>query len=130
MDTPSNVAAYAALAALGYFVLSIRVIGARGRIGVGLGDGGDESLTRRIRAHANFAEYVPITLVLAALAEAGGAPEWSIHAIGLSLLAGRASHAAAFSRTPEPPIGRVVGMALTFGALLFGAAACLYVAFG
>lgn len=130
MDAPIITAGYAAMAALGYFALSIRVIGARGRVGVGLGDGGDAVLMRRIRAHANFAEYAPITLVLTALAESNGAPNWSIHAIGVCLLAGRAMHAAAVSRTPEPPVGRVAGMALTFGALLLGAAACLYAAFG
>lgn len=38
------------------------------------GDRGKEPLSRIIRAHDSFAEYVPLILLLAALLEAGGTP--------------------------------------------------------
>ena len=31
---------------------------------IGLGDGGDAELLRRIRVHANFIEYVPTVLIV------------------------------------------------------------------
>ena len=41
---------------------------------IGLGDGGDVALARKIRAHANFIEFVPIALLLLALLELSGLP--------------------------------------------------------
>ncbi len=60
---------YAALLAVLFLVLSFRVIGVRRGQRVEIGDGGDKELLRRMRVHANFAEYVPLALVLLALAE-------------------------------------------------------------
>ena len=51
---------YAALAAVILIVLSLRVIGARRSHRVAIGDGADEDLARRIRAHGNFTEYTPL----------------------------------------------------------------------
>jgi uncharacterized membrane protein YecN with MAPEG domain len=54
---------YAGLLAIVFVLLSARVI--LGRFGPGnpsLGDGGNLDMLRRIRGHANFAEYVPLTL--------------------------------------------------------------------
>ena len=65
---------YAALAAVILIVLALRVIGARRSRRVAIGDGADEDLARRIRAHGNFAEYTPLALVLILLLELGRAP--------------------------------------------------------
>ena len=114
---------YAALLTALYLALSAHVI--RGRIGgrVSLGDGGDEGLRARVRAHGNFAEYVPLALILMMLAE-GRVPALVIHAAGLTLLAGRICHAAVILR--HAPFGlRTAGMALTFASLAIGAVACL-----
>ena len=51
--------------------------------------GGDPLMLRRIRGHANFAEYTPLALVLITLLELAGEPRWELHALGASLLAGR-----------------------------------------
>ena len=51
---------YAGLLAIWFLVLSARVV--QGRAGPGspsLGDGGNPAMLRRIRGHANLAEYVP-----------------------------------------------------------------------
>ncbi len=84
---------YAGLIALVFVFLSFRVIGLRRRVGIGLGDGGDLSLMRRQRVHGNFAEYVPLVIVLMALAELQGQSLWKIHLIGICLIGGRLLHA-------------------------------------
>ena len=112
---------YAGLATLFYVFLSVRVIGGRRRARVGLGDGGNRLLQRRLRAHGNFAEYCPLGLVLMALAELQGAPAWTLHLIGAALIAGRLVHAYGVSKEPEPIRLRVIGMVLTFTALISGA---------
>lgn len=104
-----------------FVVLSYRVIGLRKQIKAALGDGGDKKLARAIRVQANFAEYTPFAVVLLGLAEINGAPVWSIHLLGLVLLAGRAAHAWGVSQTNEDFRFRVVGMSATFAVLVFAA---------
>jgi len=111
MTPPSITALYAGLGAIVFCVLSYRVILGRRRHGVSLGDGGREDLARPIRAHANFAEYVPLALLLILVLEWNGLPAWALHALGLALIAGRLMHAVALARRRGPL--RVAGMALT-----------------
>ena len=87
-----------------------------------MGDGGSEALLRAIRAHSNFAEYVPLGLLLIGYTEWSGAYAWLVHALALCLLAGRAAHAYGVSQLAENYGFRVTGMALTFTALLGGSA--------
>jgi uncharacterized membrane protein YecN with MAPEG domain len=120
---------YGGLLALWFLVLSIRVI--QGRAGPGkpsLGDGGHPAMLRRIRGHANFAEYVPLILLLIGLLELSGVPAWQVHALGGALLAGRLLHGYAFSFTDEHVFGRSAGIALTFVALVGAALLSLYTA--
>jgi len=112
---------YAGLAALLFVFLSARVIGARRSARVDLGDGGNRALLRRQRAHGNFAEYVPLAIVLMALAELQGTPTLVLHLIGVILIAGRLVHAYGVSQEPEPIKLRTLGMTLTFIALITGA---------
>ena len=116
---------YAGLLALMFILLSVRVIGMRRAARVALGDGGNPALLLRQRVHGNFAEYVPLALLLMALAELQHLPDWLIHAIGILLLVGRATHAYGVGCEPELPRARVLGMALTFAALGTGAVANL-----
>ncbi|MDJ0896439.1 MAG: MAPEG family protein [Alphaproteobacteria bacterium] len=112
---------YAGVATLFFVFLSIRVIGGRRDAHVGLGDGGNRFLQRRLRAHGNFAEYCPLGIVLMALAELQNTPVWTLHMIGTALIVGRLVHAYGVSREPEPIRLRVIGMVLTFMALISGA---------
>ncbi|ENZ82223.1 MULTISPECIES: MAPEG family protein [Caulobacter] len=116
---------YAGALGLLFLVLSVRVIFARRRLGVGFGAVQDSDLERRVRVHANFAEYVPLTLLLIALAEFRGAPPVVIHVLGGLLLAGRLCHAVGVSRPATDNLGRIVGMAGTQTALLGAAVLCL-----
>lgn len=121
-------AAYAGLLALLFVGLSVRTLRLRRRLRIAVGDGGNETMLRAMRVHANFAEYVPIALLLMALVEAGGAAPAFVHALGASVLAGRVAHAAGVSRVGENFAFRVVGMTLTLVPLLAAAARLLYVA--
>ena len=116
---------YAALAGLLFVFLSFQVIGMRRATHVGLGDGGHRLLLRRLRVHGNFAEYVPISLVLMALAELQSAPGLVLHVIGTALISGRVLHAYGVGREPERTKLRVTGMVLTFLALITAAMANL-----
>ncbi len=122
--TPLTVTSlYAALLVGLYLALAARVI--RGRRGkrIDMGSGDDRLFERHVRAHANFAEYAPLGLLLLLLLELQGRPGWLLHALGLSLLAGRALHAWSFSVAERRPVSRVAGTALTLTVL--GVAALL-----
>ncbi len=116
---------YAALLSLLFLVLSFRTIGMRRQLQIGLGHKGDKQMIRRMRVHANFAEYVPLTLLLILMMELRGLPDWSLHAAALSLLVGRIVHAYGVSQDKEDLRFRQVGMVLTFLAILGSALALL-----
>ena len=116
---------WAALLALLYVGLAAQVIRARYRTRTALGDGDDPGLVRAIRAHANFAEYVPLILVLLMLAELQGARPWLLHLEGAMLLAGRAVHAYGISQVDEVLPRRSIGVAFTLVVLVIAAASNL-----
>lgn len=114
---------YAGLIGLLFVILSARVIAARFATKVTLGDGGEKTLIKRIRAHGNCAEYAPLALLLLAMAELQGAPDWVVHLLGLTLLAGRVLHAVGLGRSSQIILFRRTGMILTFAMLIFTALA-------
>lgn len=118
---------YAALFALFFVVLSVRTLRLRRRLRIAIGDSGDERMLRAMRVHANFAEYVPFTLLLLLLVDMQAASSLLLHGLCLSLLAGRLSHAFGVSQTNENYHFRVLGMALTFTAIGGCAAYLLFI---
>ncbi len=126
MSATPVVPLYAAALALLFVALSVRTLRLRRKLPVPLGDGSNPLLLRA-RRHANFAEYVPLGLLLIFFVEAGGASPWIVHALGACLLLGRVMHALGVSQERENSRYRVLGMALTFTALLT-ASACLALA--
>lgn len=82
----------AALAALLYIALAMRVIGVRRSDKVSLGDAANKTLETRIRQHGNFNEYVPLALILMAIAELQNAPRLLLIGLGLAILGGRLAH--------------------------------------
>ena len=111
---------YAAALAVLFIALSLRVIRGRRGAKVALGPG-DASLHRRVRVHANFAEYAPFALLLLAIAELHGAWPPLLHLLGAALVAGRLSHAWGVSHEPEDFRFRVAGMVTTFAVILVAA---------
>jgi uncharacterized membrane protein YecN with MAPEG domain len=92
MTYPVLTSGYAAVLALIFMALSAWVVAGRAQFKVNHGDGGNVRLNRRIRAHANFAEYVPLILILVALLEMRATSRFTIHALLLPLLVARVSH--------------------------------------
>lgn len=117
---------YAGLLALVYLVLSARVVLMRGAGGISLGDGGNPVMLRRIRAHANFAEYVPLLLLMMGFLEASRFSAPVLHGLGATLLVARLLHGYALSFTASFKFGRMAGAALTFTLLLVAGVLCLY----
>lgn len=109
---------YAAFLGLGFVTLSILTLRLRRKFKIALGDGGNQQLLRAIRVHSNFAEYVPLALILIYMAESIGAPALLVHFLCLSLLFGRFSHAWGVSQAVEDFKFRVFGMTLTFNAII------------
>lgn len=120
---------YAALLGLLFFYLSVRTIGLRRRLRIGIGSNENGEMLRAIRVHSNFSEYVPITLILIFFVEAKGGHPLLIHALGVLLLVGRAVHAYGVSQMNEKFVFRVSGMMMTFGSLLISAFVLLFHAF-
>ena len=116
---------YAGLLTLLFLLLSLRVVQLRQK-GISLGDGGDPKMRRVIRGHANFAEYVPLALLMMAILELGRNSIYVLHAIGITLILSRILHGYALSFTPKFRFGRVWGAALTFTALIAEAVLCLW----
>ncbi len=109
---------YASLLALIYVYLSVRVVNFRKKHKVSIGDGGNASVARAIRVHANFMEYVPLALILIYLMEMHRAVPMFVHAMGITLVLARIFHALGI-RTEEADFRfRVAGMILTLAVLI------------
>ncbi|MEM7542449.1 MAG: MAPEG family protein [Pseudomonadota bacterium] len=130
MDATPITAIYAAIFALIYVALSFNVIRLRRQLNVGLLDGGESSLARAIRAHGNFQEYVPLVLILMLITELNVYATVRIHATGMTLLLGRLLHGYALAVTTASPPARVLGMVLTFSAVIGSATNLLLLGLG
>ena len=118
---PVIVPFYAAILAVIFIFLSARVIVARRQFRITVGFGGHQVLERRIRVQGNFAEYVPITIILLTFMELYGSAKWLIHVLCIALILGRSLHAYCVSRTDEDIRQRRAAMILTFGVLFIAA---------
>ncbi len=107
----------AAGAALVNIWLMVRCGQARTKGGVSIGDGGNEFLIRRMRAHANFVESAPFVLVLLAALEAtGGTNNW-LWGLGILYIVGRLAHGLGMDGGSLGK-GRMVGTLITMITLL------------
>ncbi len=95
---------------------------------IGLGDGGDSVLARKVRVHGNFIEHAPFALLMLGLLELSGLPAIWLWAFGSVLLLGRLMHAVGFSRRPGYSVGRFTGTALTWLVFLLMALAGFWLA--
>ena len=84
---------YAAILTVLYLVLSANVSRLRLKHQISLGAGEVPKLERAMRAHGNFAEYVPLILILMGFLESLGGSAVILHLIGILLSVARLSHA-------------------------------------
>ena len=119
---------FASLHVLLMLVLLVRISLHRNIHKVGIGDGGDKMLARKVRVHGNFIEHAPFALLMLALLELCGLPAAWVWGFGGSLLVGRLLHAQGFSRTAGYSVGRFGGTLLTWLAFLMMALAGVWLA--
>ena len=123
---PAIVPAYAAVFALIFVALSFRVANSRRVMRIGLGHGGNVILERRVRVQGNFAEYVPLALILFTFLEWQGWSRWLVHTLCLVLLFARLVHAYGVAREPEDIRIRASAMITTFMVLTVAALLLLF----
>ncbi len=108
---------YAAILALLFIVLSVRTIKIRREHKIAIGDGGEKSILRASRVHANFSEYVPFTLLLIGMVELLSYSPLIVHGLGIILVFARLSHAYGVSQTNENFKFRIFGTATTINII-------------
>ncbi len=106
---------YAGILGLMNFLIATRPGFMRGSTGISVGDGGNPQLLLAMRRHANFAEWVPLALLLIALLETQGVSATVIHSLGASLVVARAAHAIGIKGDTVQGAGRAIG---AFGTAL------------
>lgn len=117
---------YAALGTLLVLILALRVSAVRHGKRIQFGDGGDEGALRRIRAHANATENLPLALLLLLLLELNQTQPLLLHVCGCVLIAGRVLHALGVSVRSGGRFGRFSGTLLTWGVMLVMAVLLLW----
>lgn len=75
-----------------FLALWLHVSSFRAKLAISIGDGGRVEMLERMRRHGNFVEWVPMALIVMALAEANGVPGIWLHAAGVLLVLGRLLH--------------------------------------
>lgn len=99
----------AAAAAVLHIWLAGRVSQLRRGYRISIGDGGNEALHRRIRAHGNYIENMPIVLILLALLELAGGDARLLWGAAIIFIVARLLHAFGMDRTPPSKL-RMFGM--------------------
>jgi uncharacterized membrane protein YecN with MAPEG domain len=107
----------AGAAAILHIWLAARVSRLRRQFKIGLGDDGNEALLRRVRAHGNYAENMPIFLILLALLELAGGNKWALWAAGIAFILARIVHAFGMDGPTRLRL-RVIGMMVSTLVLL------------
>ena len=124
MQPPVITGFYLSILLLLYVVLGLQVSRLRQGNRVVFGDGDNIKLRSAIRAHANFAEYVPIIVLMVALLEISGLSALRVHLLMGTLLVARLVHPLGMyvgPRTMQFQICRVGGILLTLLVLLAAA---------
>ncbi len=125
---PKVTALFIALHALLLLFLAFRVVAARRGLRIGIGDGAQEIMQRRIRVHGNATEYLPIALLeLLALELLGLGALW-LYVAGGTLFVARCLHAMGLSGSSGTSSGRFLGTLLTWLVMIVMAVTLLVLA--
>ena len=107
---------YGSILAIIFVALSLNVGLRRGTEKIPFGPGDNDELLTKMRAQQNFAEYVPLALLLLAGLEANGADTTMLRVLGGSLVVARVLHA--WGLIAGQIIGRGIGTLATMLVLL------------
>jgi uncharacterized protein len=121
MQIPSITLATTAVLALLTSVLAIMVIIQRVRLKIEWGDGGNPVMTQAVRAHANFAEHVPMALLAIATSEVTGTSRTLIFVCASALVFARVLSAVGLSRSLGSSISRQAGASITIAVTVIAA---------
>ena len=122
---------YAAILGIIFLILSYNIILKRLKFGIGIGFEKSHILEKAVRVHGNFAEYVPLALLLILICELNtdvfsGGGLYHIHGLGLALVIARIAHAVGLTQTSVRSMGRSVGVILTHLVILVAAGILIY----
>lgn len=108
---PVTLAAASAAAVLNIW-LSIRIGALRNALQVSVGDGGKESLQRRMRAQLNYVENTAFVLILIAAIELAGTGSWWLAYVAAAYFLGRIAHGFGMDGG-KWGVGRTIGTVVT-----------------
>lgn len=94
------------------------------------GFGDNKHVNRAARIHGNFAEYVPLAIVLLLVLELGETPRPWLMGLGGTLVVARLLHWFGLKTSSGPTPYRTAGVALTWAVLVAEALGLLYFALG
>lgn len=117
---------YAGFLGLLFVGLTFYVVGGRYKHRIGLGDGGNSDMIKRIRIHGNFAEYVPFALLLLFMADLVRFNPSVIHTLGIALVAGRILHVLGIMTSEGATWMRASGVILTLTVILVSSALLIW----
>jgi len=123
---PIVTAIVAAILGLFAAALTANVIIHRVRLKIDSGDGGIPAMTQAIRAHGNFAEHVPLALILIAAVEMMGTAHWLVVLLGVVLVVARLASALGLGRSLAGTPPRQAGAALTLAVTIVASLLILY----
>lgn len=86
------------------------------------------ALQRKVRAHGNFVEYVPLGLLFIVALELMRLPSWLLWLLASTLTVARIIYAWGVIKTYGPSIGRAIGFFATWFVYILGSTACIYYA--
>lgn len=86
-------------------------------------------LQRKVRAHGNFAEYVPLGLLFIVALELMDSQTWLVWLLGGTLTLARIIYSYGVITTYGPSIGRAIGFFGTWFVYIVGSLACVYYGF-
>lgn len=116
----------AAAAALINLWLMVRVGRVRMAEKVSVGDGGNENVIRRMRAHSNFIESAPIVLILIAAIEISSGTSMILWLVSILYILGRVAHGFGMDGGTLGK-GRMIGTLITMLTLLGLAGWAVYI---
>ncbi len=113
-----------------FVALSLNVILFRKNNRIAYGNGNNDILNRKIRAHGNFAEYVPFCLFSLLITEITSTPLFVTIILAALLVIARLIHAygVLVSESNKKFLPRMIGMILTLSVLMITSVINIYMA--